>query len=149
MRRCFDRELPESGQQPWQSRGFSFPAAVGAKLARPEHKVVALIGDGGFLYCAQELATCVRYNIGFPLIIVNDNAFGVIRYLQKKEYGTEFESDLTNPDFIALAKSFGIDSVSVNSPSRLHHALQEALFSEKMCLIELKATFPEPPFDRY
>ena len=129
--------------------GFAFPAAIGVKIARPEDKVIALIGDGGFLYCAQELATCVRYNIGFPLIVVNDNAFGVIRYLQKKDYGREFESDLTNPDFIALAKSFGVDAVSVNKPSQLRDALQQALLSEKMCLIEVRATFSEPAFARY
>lgn len=129
--------------------GFAFPAAVGAKIARPKDKVVALMGDGGFLYCAQELATCVRYRIGFPLIVVNDNAFGVIQYLQRKEYGKTFESDLTNPDFVALAKSFGIDAVSVNTPSQLHDALQKALLFETMCLIEVKAVFPEPAFDRY
>jgi acetolactate synthase I/II/III large subunit len=129
--------------------GFAFPAAVGAKIARPKDKVVALIGDGGFLYCAQELATCVRYNIGFPLIVVNDNAFGVIRYLQKKAYNRDFESDLTNPDFIALAKSFGIEGVRVTDPSQLHESLQKALLSEKMCLIEVQTVFPEPAFARY
>ena len=129
--------------------GFAFPAAIGVKIARPEDKVIALIGDGGFLYCTQELATCVRYHIGFPLIVVNDNAFGVIRYLQKKEFGRDFEADLTNPDFIALAKSFGVHGVRVNTPSQLHDALEEALFSEKMCLIELEAAFPEPAFAKY
>ena len=129
--------------------GFAFPAAIGARIARPEESVVALIGDGGFLYCAQELATCVRYDIGFPLIVVNDNAFGVIRYLQEKAYGRAWESDLTNPDFVALAKSFGVDAVRVATPSGLQDALQEAILSGKMCLIELQAAFPEPAFARY
>jgi thiamine pyrophosphate-dependent acetolactate synthase large subunit-like protein len=129
--------------------GFAFPAAIGVKIARPEDKVIALIGDGGFLYCAQELATCVRHKVGFPLIVVNDSAFGVIRYLQNKAYGRDFESNLTNPDFIALAKSFGVNAVGVKSPSQLHDALQEALSSEEMWLIEVKAVFPEPAFAKY
>ena len=129
--------------------GYAFPAAIGVKIAHPKDKVVGLIGDGGFLYCAQELATCKRHKIGFPLVISNDNAFGIIRYLQRKFYGEEFESSLTNPDFVALANSFGVQAVRVDTPSLLYDSLQRALASEEMLIIEVQASFREPSFGRY
>ncbi|MDZ7695820.1 MAG: thiamine pyrophosphate-binding protein [Deltaproteobacteria bacterium] len=67
--------------------GFSLAGAMGAKLACPEIPVVALIGDGGFLYGAQELATCVRHGIAVTVIVVNDHRFGIIGHLQKTYYG--------------------------------------------------------------
>ena len=72
--------------------GFSFPGAIGAKVAQPNKPVVGIIGDGGFLYTAQELATCVRHKIGFPMIVVNDNAYGVIGYLQRTAFQEEYEA---------------------------------------------------------
>jgi acetolactate synthase-1/2/3 large subunit len=129
--------------------GFSFAAAIGAKVACPETPVVSLIGDGGFLYNSHELATCMRHGIGFPVIVVNDNAYGIIGFLQRGFYQNEHESSLTNPDFVALARSFGAEATRVDSPSGLAEALSGALASGKMWLIELAATFPEPPFWLY
>lgn len=129
--------------------GFSFAAAVGAKVACPDKPVVSLIGDGGFLYNAHELATCMRHGIGFPVIVVNDGSYGIIAFLQRGFFKNEYESDLTNPDFVALARAYGAEAVRVDSPSGLHGALKGALDSEEMWLIELAATFPEPPFWLY
>jgi len=129
--------------------GFSFPAAMGVKVACPEKPVVAVIGDGGFLYTAQELATCVRHKIGFPVIVVNDSAYGVIRFLQKSAYQEEYQSQLTNPDFVAFAQSFGVSGTRVTSPEELGQALEEALASGEIRLIELVADFSTPPFGRY
>ena len=64
--------------------GFSFPAAIGLKIACPERPVVAVSGDGGFLYGAQEMATCRRHGIGFPVVVVNDGAYGMIDLLHVK-----------------------------------------------------------------
>jgi acetolactate synthase-1/2/3 large subunit len=129
--------------------GFSFPGAIGAKVARPNTPVVAIIGDGGFLYTAQELATCVRHKVGFPLIVVNDNAYGVIGYLQRTAYQEEYESRLTNPDFVAFANAFGVAATRVNSPEGLGQALEKALGSGEMHLIELQADIAAPPFGKY
>ena len=129
--------------------GFSFAAAIGAKVACPDKPVVALIGDGGFLYNSHELATCMRHGIGFPVIVSNDNAYGIIAFLQRGFYKIEHESRLTNPDFVALARSYGAESTRVDSPAGLAEALRGALASGKMWLIELAATFPEPPFWLY
>ena len=129
--------------------GFSFPAAIGVKVARPDTPVVGLIGDGGFLYTAQELATCVRHNIGFPLIVVNDNAFGVIGYLQRSAYQEAYQAQLTNPDFLAFAAAFGVPATRVQSPAALQAALDTALASGEMHLIEYQMTIQEPPFGKY
>jgi thiamine pyrophosphate-dependent acetolactate synthase large subunit-like protein len=129
--------------------GFAFAGAIGVKIAYPEKPILALIGDGGFLYSAQELATCVRHKIRFPIIVVNDNAYGVIAYLQHTAYKVEYESRLTNPDFVALANSYGVRGSRVDSPARLAKELEKALASEDLWIIELAATFPEPAFGRY
>ncbi len=129
--------------------GFSFPAAIGVKIARPDTPVVGLIGDGGFLYTAQELATCVRHNVGFPLVVVNDDAFGVIGYLQRTAYQEAYQAQLTNPDFLAFAAAFGVPATRVQSPAELQSALDRTLASGEMHLIEYQMTIQEPPFGKY
>ncbi len=129
--------------------GFSFPAAIGVKVACPDKPVVAVIGDGGFLYTAQELATCVHHQIGFPLIVVNDNAYGVIGYLQRTAYQEEYQARLTNPDFMTFATAFGVAASRVNSPEGLAEALENSLSRDEMHLIELQTTIDAPPFGRY
>jgi acetolactate synthase-1/2/3 large subunit len=129
--------------------GFSFPGAIGAKVACPDKPVVGVIGDGGFLYTSQELATCVRHRIGFPLIVVNDNAFGVIGYLQRTAYQEEYEARLTNPDFLAFANAFGVNATRVHTPEELGAALEKTLASGEMHLIELQTSIAAPPFGRY
>jgi thiamine pyrophosphate-dependent acetolactate synthase large subunit-like protein len=129
--------------------GFAFAAAIGAKIACPKKPILALIGDGGFLYSAQELATCVRHNVGIPVIVANDNAYGTIAYLQRSAYKAEYESQLTNPNFVALARAYGAKAAQVNSPAALEKHLEKALQSNKVWVIELTAPFLEPPFARY
>ena len=129
--------------------GFAFAAAIGVKTACPERPVLALIGDGGFLYGAQELATCMRHGIGFPVIVVNDNAYGVIAYLQRGAYQNVYESDLTNPDFVALAGAYGAEGIRVDSPSALDAALEKTFASKGLWVIELVVPSVEPPFPRY
>ena len=129
--------------------GFAFAAAVGAKIAAPEKPIAAIIGDGGFLYSTQELATCVRHGIHFPLIVVNSRSYGIIGYLQNLFHYQEHETRLTNPDFIQLAEAYGVGGCRVTSPGELQDALSEALSAREMRLIELMEDFPEPPFAKY
>ncbi len=129
--------------------GFAFPAALGLKLASPERPVAAVTGDGGFFYGAQELSTCLRHGVGFPLIVVNDGAFGVIDYLQRLSYGRGYETDIVNPDLQTFAASFGIEAHRVHTPNELEDTLGKALVTGKMHLIELVASFRESPFVRY
>jgi acetolactate synthase-1/2/3 large subunit len=130
--------------------GFAFPAAIGLKIACPDMPVVALSGDGGFFYGAQELATCRRHGIGFPVVVVNDSSFGMIELLQHQAYRRgAFETDFFNPDLRMLAASFGITSERVDSPQALEKALSTALESREMHIIELVQTFRESPFARF
>lgn len=130
--------------------GFSFPAAAGLKLALPQRPVAALVGDGGFFYCSHEISTCLRHGIGFPVIVVNDGAFGMIGLLQEQVYRRgAFETDFVNPDLQAYAASFGIESSRVESPEALEEALSSALASGRMHLVELPATFRVSPFAHY
>jgi acetolactate synthase-1/2/3 large subunit len=129
--------------------GFSFPAAMGVKMANPETPVAAVIGDGGFLYGANELATCVQSGIGFPVVVVNDQSFRMIDYLQMTSYQKGFETDLMNPDFTTFARAFGVDAVTVETPEELFTDLSKALGSGNMKLIELKTRFPDLPFGRF
>ncbi len=130
--------------------GFGFSAAIGLKIACPEQPVVAVSGDGGFFYGAQELSTCRRHGIGFPVVVVNDGAYGMIDLLQRQFYGRgDFETNLINPDLPAFAASFGIGAERVDSPQGLEQALKFALTSKEMRLIELAASFTENPFIKY
>ncbi|MFH1480851.1 MAG: thiamine pyrophosphate-binding protein [Pseudomonadota bacterium] len=129
--------------------GFAFAAAMGAKMACQERPILALIGDGGFLYSSQELSTCLRHNIGFPVIVANDGAYGVISHLQRTTYGQEYEVRLVNPDFVGLAEAYGVKGIRVCSPKGLEEALKQALGSGTMWLIELTQDFHEPPFAKY
>lgn len=129
--------------------GFAFAAAIGGRIADPGRPVLAVIGDGGFLYSSQELSTCVRHNVKFPVIVNNDEAYGVISYLQREKFKKEYESRLSSPDFVSLAHAYGAEAVRVDSPASLEDAIKNALYSEDMWVIELAAKFPEPAFGRY
>ena len=87
--------------------------------------------------------------ICFPLIVVNDNAYEVIGYLQRTAYQAEYEARLTNPDFVAFANSFGVAATRVHTPEELGAALDKTLASGEMHLIELQTTIAAPPFGRY
>jgi thiamine pyrophosphate-dependent acetolactate synthase large subunit-like protein len=80
---------------------------------------------------------------------VNDNTYGVIAYLQRGAYQKVYESDLTNPDFVALARAYGAEGTRVDSPSALEAALEKAFASEGLWVIELVTPSVDPPFPLY
>lgn len=96
--------------------GYALPAAIGAKLACPDQPVVAICGDGGFLFTLQELATARALDIDLVVLVFNDNAFGAIRQYQDRVLGgRHIGSELTNPDFVKLGDAFGAKSVRVEA----------------------------------
>ncbi|UCD58065.1 MAG: thiamine pyrophosphate-binding protein [Candidatus Hydrogenedentota bacterium] len=117
--------------------GFALPAAVGAKLASPERPVVAVCGDGGFMFTAPELATAVQHGVKVIVVVFNDGGYGWIRFMQDMYFGRRIQSDLVNPDFTRFAESFGVEGVRVDSPGGLLSALSSALGSDSMVLIEV------------
>ena len=108
--------------------GSGFPTALGAKVANPDKPVVAITGDGGFMFGVQELATAVQYNIGVVTLVFNNNAYGNVRRDQRERFeGRVVASDLVNPDFVKLAESFGVGAARVTSPDQFRPALERAL----------------------
>jgi acetolactate synthase-1/2/3 large subunit len=126
--------------------GYAVPAAIGAKLARPERAVVAVAGDGGFLFSVNELATAVKYRLPIVFLVIDDGGYGAIRWLQDRLYGRSGETRLANPDFAALARAFGAGGERVDDPSRLGDALTRALAADGPTVLELRATI-EPPWE--
>jgi acetolactate synthase-1/2/3 large subunit len=108
--------------------GSGFPTALGAKVANPDRPVVAITGDGGFMFGVQELATAVQFNIGVVTLVFNNNAYGNVRRDQRERFdGRVVASDLVNPDFVKLAESFGVGAARVTSPDHFKPALEKAL----------------------
>ena len=108
--------------------GAGFPTALGAKVANPDKAVVAICGDGGFMFAVQELATAVQFKIGVVTLVFNNNAYGNVRRDQRVRFeGRVVASDLVNPDFVKLAESFGVGAARVTSPDHFRPALEKAL----------------------
>ena len=127
--------------------GFAYPVALGAKVARPGSPVVAVSGDGGFLFNSQELATAVQHGINAIVIVFNDNAYGNVRRDQKNRFdGRILGSDLHNPDFVKLAEAYGARGVLADSPMALQSAITEAISIEAPTLIEVPMEETPSPF---
>ncbi|MEZ4734364.1 MAG: thiamine pyrophosphate-binding protein [Caldilineaceae bacterium] len=118
--------------------GCAYPLALGAKIAQPTRAVVALSGDGGFLYNSQELATAVQYGINAIVIVFNDNAYGNVLRAQLEHFdGRVIGTQLHNPNFVQLAESYGARGVLAPDAMALEAALREALIAAKPTLIEV------------
>jgi acetolactate synthase-1/2/3 large subunit len=119
--------------------GAGFPTALGAKVAHPDKQVVAITGDGGFMFGVQELATAVQFNIGVVTLVFNNNAYGNVRRDQRERFdGRVVASDLVNPDFVKLAESFGVGAARVTSPETFRPALEKALAAGGPTLIAIE-----------
>ncbi len=120
--------------------GYGFNTALGVKLAHPDKAVIAVSGDGGFLFGAQELATAVQYRINLVTIVFNNSGYGNVRRDQQDKYhGRLLGVDLHNPDFVKLAESFGVLGLRANSPESLRPVLERALAANLPALIEVNA----------
>ena len=125
--------------------GHALPVALGAKIARPDSPVVAVSGDGGFLYNSQELATAVQYGIKVVVIVFNDNAYGNVLRAQIEEFdGHVVGTRLHNPDFVSLAQSYGARGFLARDAGELERALRDSIDSDTVSVIEV----PVGPMDR-
>ncbi len=127
--------------------GFAFPVALGAKVAKPERPVVCVIGDGGFLFAASELATALQYEIATTTVVFDDGAYGNSNREQRERFGgREIGTLLRNPDFAALARSFGADGLRVQGPQDLGPALREAIAGGRPSVIHCPIERLPSPF---
>lgn len=120
--------------------GFGLPAAIGAQLAFPDKTVVAIVGDGGFQMTMQELATLKQYGLPVKVVIVNNEALGMVRQWQEKFYNERYSESLmqTNPDFVKLGESFGVKSFRYTEEDEVSAKLKEALTSDEPVLIDAR-----------
>ncbi len=126
--------------------GYAVPAAIGARMAHPERPVLAVVGDGGFLFSVNELATAVKYRLPVVFLVLNDQGYGAIKWLQQTIFGRWGEVELTNPDFPALARAFGAQAHRVRTSEELARALDKALGESGPTLIELPLAI-DPPWE--
>ncbi len=119
--------------------GYGVPAAVAAKLLHPERIVVCFSGDGDFLMNGQELATAVQYGAGVVVLVINNGMYGTIRMHQERAFpGRPHGTDLVNPDFAALARSFGAHGEAVERTADFAVAFERALAAGGPALLELR-----------
>jgi acetolactate synthase I/II/III large subunit len=126
--------------------GWGYASALGAKVARPDVPVVSINGDGGFMFNVQELATAAQHRIAVVAIVFDDGAFGNVRRLQQMQFpGRNIAETLVNPDFVALAHSFGVWSKRADDAAQLHAAVKEAIALGQPALIHVPVgSLPDP-----
>jgi hypothetical protein len=118
--------------------GAGFPTALGVKVACPDRAVVAVTGDGGFLFGGSDLATAVRFGINLVTVVFNNSAYGNVLRDQRRLFdGRHAGAELTNPDFQTYARAFGVRSWRVDDATGLRGAVKEALAANAPCLIEV------------
>ncbi len=125
------------------SMGIALPGAIGAKLIHPDRRILAVCGDGGFLMNCQEMETAVRVNTPIVCLVFHDNTYGLIKWKQEVQFGRSSHIDFGNPDFVALAKSFGWDGVRIAAADELIPALEAAFTSSKPTLIDCPIDYTE------
>ena len=124
-----DRKILVSGGS--GTMGFGLPAAIGVSIAEPDKTIVCITGDGSFQMSIGELSVCKDYGLNIKIIILNNGYLGMVRQLQEKNFNGRYsQTKISNPDFIKLAQSFGIDAIKINSANDIDNALKKA-FSQK------------------
>jgi acetolactate synthase-1/2/3 large subunit len=119
--------------------GFGLPAAVGAKIGRPDKQVIAFTGDGGFQMTIQELGTILHYRIPVKMIILNNGYLGMVRQWQDMFFNRRYAStELVNPDFVAIAGGFSIPAKKVVKREMLKEALEEMLRADSAFLLDIQ-----------
>jgi acetolactate synthase-1/2/3 large subunit len=127
--------------------GYEVPTALGAKVACPDRPVVAICGDGGFMYNVQELSTAVRHGINVVMVVFNDNGYGNVARDLDESWGGSYGADLQNPDFMKLADAFGVTGLRAKDPLDVGNLVRTAVVMDQPVLIEVPVgRMPRPAF---
>nr|WP_106779023.1 biosynthetic-type acetolactate synthase large subunit [Lysinibacillus timonensis] len=120
--------------------GFGFPAAIGAQFAKPDRKVVAIVGDAGFQMTNQELALLKEFNLPVKVVIINNAALGMVRQWQQLFYDGRYSQSLmpVQPDFVKLADAFGLKGYRITTKEEAYSILEEALNSNEPAVIDAR-----------
>ncbi len=125
------------------SMGAGLPSAMCARLVDPKRKVMAICGDGGFMMNSQELETAVRMKLNMSILILRDDAYGMIKWKQKGMGFEEFGLDYGNPDFVMYAESYGAIGHRVKSINELAPTIEKSLSQEGVHLIDVPVDYSE------
>ena len=118
--------------------GYGLPAAMGAKIGKPDRVVFAMAGDGGFQMTIQELGTIAQYDIDIKIIVLNNNFLGMVRQWQQMFFEKRYSfTEMKNPDFVGIAKAYGLASQKVTSRDQLDNAIQEMLDHKGAYVLEV------------
>lgn len=120
--------------------GFGFPAAIGAQIARPKELVVAVVGDAGFQMTLQELSVLKEHSLPVKVLILNNEALGMVRQWQDEFYNQRYSHSLLScqPDFVALAHAYGIKGIRIENPLLAKEQLQEAIDLQEPVVIDCR-----------
>ncbi len=119
--------------------GFGFPAAIGAAVACPEKTIICITGDGSFQMSLEELAVCKDYGLNIKIMILNNGYLGMVRQLQQNNCDRRYsQTKISNPDFVKLAQSYGIEALKVNSYSDIDNALNKAFNNKNTFIIDFE-----------
>ncbi len=121
--------------------GYAMPGGIGAKLALPNKNVIVVVGDGGFQMTSSEFITAVEHKIPIKVLILNDNAYGIIKYEQEKAFGGNYGVEYKNPDFVKLAEAYGGLGLRVTPETGLLPTLRRALKSRKPTIVDIPITY--------
>lgn len=116
--------------------GAGLPSGIAAKMLRPDRNVLAVVGDGGFMMNSRELETALRYHVPLVVLVLNDNAFGFIKWEQQAKGFPRFGLDYSNPDFVKYAESYGAVGMKVREGDDLSELLRKAFSLKTAVLIE-------------
>jgi acetolactate synthase-1/2/3 large subunit len=143
--RLFQAEQPNTViiSNGFAAMGIGLPGAIAAKLLYPDRRVVAVVGDGGFLMNVQELETAVRLDLAVVVLIFRDDAYGSIRWKQLNRYGRESGVGFGNPDFVGLAQAFGCRGARVHAADELKPVLEAAFAGRGPCLVDVPVDYRE------
>jgi len=125
------------------SMGAGLPSAMAAKMVRPDKKVVAICGDGGFMMNSQEVETAVRLNLDLVVLILNDSAYGMIKWKQANMEFEDFGLDFKNPDFVKYADSYGAFGHRISAADELAPLLHDCLEKGGVHLIDVPVDYSE------
>ena len=124
--------IPQSREPRGRSAGFALPAAIGAKVARPDEEVWVIVGDGGFQMTAAELSTCAQENLKVNVAIINNGYLGMVRQWQEFFYDKRYAATpMRNPDFVKLAEAHGLLGLRVDKRAGIEEAVATAREAER------------------
>ncbi len=145
MARMYQAEAPNTCiiSNGFASMGIALPGAIAAKLVHPDKNILAVAGDSGFMMNNQEIETAVRLGLNITVIIFNDNKYGLIEWHQLREFGRKSHIDVTNPDFVKFAESFGAHGYKVEKAEDLQSILTTALNDGGVSIIDCPVDYSE------